>query len=178
MRPPIDTARLMRFLDELGRRSRSEGTLYLTGGATALLVGWRASTVDVDIKLDPEPQGAFEAIARLKNELDVNVELASPDLFLPELPDWREHSPTVGRFGRIEVHHYDLRAQALAKIARGHERDRLDVEAMLERGLVTRRALREAFDVMKPRLARYPRLDADRLAERVDSFTRDEGSST
>lgn len=177
MRPPIDTARLMRFLEELGKRSRSDGTLYLTGGATALLHGWRSSTVDVDIKLDPEPQGAFEAIARLKNELDVNVELASPDLFLPELADWRENSPVVGRFGRVEVHHYDLRAQALSKIARGHERDRLDVEAMLARGLVTRRALREAFESMRPRLLRYPRIDAERLADRVLRWTSGEGEA-
>ncbi|MCZ7683003.1 MAG: hypothetical protein M5U28_31025 [Sandaracinaceae bacterium] len=62
------------------------------GGATAITYGWRELTIDIDLRLDPEPPGAFEAIARLKDELDVNVELASPMDFLPEVPGWRERS--------------------------------------------------------------------------------------
>src|SRR5512140_2978268 len=96
---------------ELGARVGSPGRIYLTGGASALLVGWRSSTVDVDIKLDPEPAGVFEAIAQLKNELDINIELAAPDQFLPPLPDWRESSRFIARHGRIEFYHYDFRSQ-------------------------------------------------------------------
>lgn len=59
----------------------------ILGGATALLAGWRTATVDLDLKLDPEPEGAFAAIAQIKEELGVNVELASPAEFLPELAD-------------------------------------------------------------------------------------------
>ena len=73
-------------MEALGQRVKGPGTIYLTGGATALLFGWRAKTIDVDIKADPEPQGLFEAIAELKESLDANVELASPDLFIPEVP--------------------------------------------------------------------------------------------
>jgi hypothetical protein len=87
VRAPVDAERLERFMRELGRRARGPGKVYLTGGATAVLLGWRASTVDVDIKMDPEPAGAFEAIAKLKNEFDINVELASPDHFLPSMAD-------------------------------------------------------------------------------------------
>jgi hypothetical protein len=141
--------------------------VYLTGGATALLLGWRASTNDVDIKLDPEPDGVFEAIAAIKNELDVNVELASPDLFIPELPGWRERSTFVGQFGPLQVFHYDLRAQALAKIARGADRDVLDVQAMIDRGLVSRDDLRDAFEAIRDRLIRFPRLDPERFAAAV-----------
>jgi hypothetical protein len=83
MRGTVDLAKLERLLAELGRRARGPGRIYLTGEATALLHGWRGSTVDIDLKLDPEPAGAFEAIAELKDELDVNVELASPDQFVP-----------------------------------------------------------------------------------------------
>ena len=79
MRTPADPAKVRTLLRELGRRARGPGRVYLIGGACALLEGWRAATVDVDLKLDPEPPGAFEAIARLKNELDLNVELVSPD---------------------------------------------------------------------------------------------------
>jgi hypothetical protein len=73
-------------MEALGQRVKGPGTIYLTGGATALLFGWRAKTIDVDIKADPEPRGLFEAIAELKESLDANVELASPDLFIPEVP--------------------------------------------------------------------------------------------
>jgi hypothetical protein len=39
-------------MEGLGRHARGPGRVYLTGGATALLEGWRASTVDVDLKLE------------------------------------------------------------------------------------------------------------------------------
>ena len=64
MRRPLDPSRLRDVLDALGRACRGPGTAYLTGGATALLEGWRNATVDLDLKLDPEPEGVFAAIAR------------------------------------------------------------------------------------------------------------------
>jgi hypothetical protein len=167
VRRPLDPERLRSVLEALGRACRGPGVLYLTGGATALLEGWRRATVDLDLKLDPEPEGAFAAIARIKEELGVNVELASPSDFLPELSGWRERSPLVGRFGPIEVRHYDLRAQALAKLARGFERDVEDVRAMLERRLVGCDALRSALEEMEPRLERFPRVSHRELRDRL-----------
>ena len=167
MRRPLDPDRLREVLAALGQACRGPGVVYLTGGATALLKGWRRATVDLDLKLDPEPEGAFAAIARIKEELEVNVELASPDDFLPRLRDWREQSPLVGRFGPLEVRHYDLRAQALAKLARGFERDLEDVRAMLDRALVDCDDLRSAFAEMAPRLERFPRISAPELARRL-----------
>ena len=57
----------------LGRTARSEGTVYLVGGASAVLIGWREATVDIDMKLEPEPRGIFEAIAKIErgHELDL-----------------------------------------------------------------------------------------------------------
>jgi len=173
VRAVVDEAKLQRLMAEVGRRARGPGRVYLTGGATALLFGWRSSTVDVDIKLDPEPAGVFEAIASLKNELDVNVELASPDLFLPPLREWRERSIPIATHGRVEFFHYDLRAQALAKIARAHERDLRDVQAMLERGLVSVEQLRAAYRDIEADLIRYPNLDVEVLRSRLDALARD-----
>ena len=169
MRRPLDQVRLRSVLEALGRACRGPGVLYLTGGATALLEGLRGSTVDIDVRLDPEPEGAFAAIARIKEELDVNVELASPADFLPELGDWRSRSKFVGRFGPIEVRHYDFRAQVLSKLARGFDRDLTDARAMLERGLVSCEGLRAALAEMAPRLERFPRVDPDRLSARLAS---------
>lgn len=171
VRALVDEAKLHRLMAEVGRRARGPGRVYLTGGATALLYGWRGSTVDVDIKLDPEPAGVFEAIASIKNELDVNVELASPDLFLPPLPEWRERSVPIVTHGSVEFFHYDLRAQALAKIARGHERDVRDVRAMLDRRLVSVGQLQAAYAAIESELIRYPNLDPAVLRARLDTLT-------
>ena len=92
MRAETDAAKLKAFMAELGNRVRGPGRIYFAGGATALLHGWRSTTIDVDLKPDPEPPGLFEALAVLKDQLDINVELASPDQFIPALPGWRERS--------------------------------------------------------------------------------------
>ena len=70
----------------------------------AVLMGWRETTLDMDIKLDPEPRGIFEQIPRIKDELDVNIELAAPDQFIPELPRWRERSQFIDKFGQVEFY--------------------------------------------------------------------------
>lgn len=126
--------------------------------------------MDVDLKLDPEPPGIYEAIGHLKNELDVNVELVSPDQFIPLLPDWKQRSTFHDRHGAVEFYHYDFRAQALAKLARGYERDLADVAAMLARRLVTREDLTAAFDAIEPDFIRYPALDGESFARRVTEF--------
>lgn len=170
MRRPLDPERLRQVLEALGRACRGPGVVYLTGGATALLEGWRNSTVDVDFKLDPEPEGVFAAIARIKEELHVNVELVSPADFLPELRDWRSQSRFVGRFGSIEVRHYDFRAQALSKLARGFGRDVADVRAMLERGLVSCDGLQTALEEMKSQLERFPGVDGVKLERDLEAL--------
>lgn len=167
MRALVDADRLRSFLRALGREADSEARVYLTGGATAVLEGWRDATIDIDIKLVPELDSLFRAIPRLKESLNVNVELASPGDFIPELPGWQERSPFVSREGNVSVHHYDLYAQALAKIERGHDQDVLDVQAMLERGLVERGRARQLFEAIEPRLYRYPALDPRAFREAV-----------
>jgi hypothetical protein len=169
VRALADASKVQRFMEELGRRVRGEGTVYLTGGATAVLLGWRASTVDIDVKLDPEPPGAFDAIARLKDDLDLNVELAAPDDFIPPLPEWRAHSQFIAAHGPVRFFHYDFRAQALAKIERGHTQDVLDVRELLGRGLVEPAELRRRFEEIVPAIARYPALDADDFRAKVDA---------
>jgi hypothetical protein len=68
MRPPVQIEKLEALMSAMGRAVKSPGRIYLTGGATALLHGWRPMTVDVDLKADPEPSGFFEAIAQSVEE--------------------------------------------------------------------------------------------------------------
>ena len=152
----------------LGRSCRGPGRVYLVGGASAVLLGWRATTVDVDIKLDPEPAGAFEAIAELKDALDINVELAAPDQFIPPLPGWRERSPFVERRGRVSFHHYDFYAQALSKIERGHAQDLQDVAALHRLELIEPDELLRLFEAIADQLVRYPALDPSTVRRQVE----------
>jgi len=170
MRQAASRAKLEEFMRRLGRRARGPGTVYLTGGATALLLGFRDRTVDLDLKLDPEPAGAFEAIARLKEELDLNVELAAPDQFIPELPGWRERSRHILTEGSVEFRHYDFAAQALAKIERGYEQDLADAREFVRRGLVDPDVIVELFEAIRPGIIRYPALDAEAFARKVQRF--------
>jgi hypothetical protein len=175
MRKPLDRDRVRELLRALGAGARGPGRVYLTGGTSAVLEGWRSSTVDADLKLDPEPPGVFDAIREVKDALQVNVELASPDDFLPELPGWRDRSRWIATEGPVDFFHYDFHAQALSKIARGHDRDLADVREMVARGLVRLDDLRSLFAAIEPELVRFPALDADVLRAKVDAFLREAG---
>src|SRR5947207_7954324 len=129
----------------LGDAAHHEGVCYLAGGATAVLLGWRSSTLDVDIKLEPEQDGVLRALPALKNELAINVELASPAEFIPLPSGWRERSPLAGREAPLTYRHFDLYSQALAKLERGHAQDLLDAREMLARGLIEPATLRSYF---------------------------------
>ena len=173
MRPPVQIEKLEAVMSAMGRAVTSPGRIYLTGGATALLHGWRPMTVDIDLKADPEPAGFFEALAVLKDTLAVNIELASPSDFIPELPHWRERSLFIARHGLIDFYHYDPYSQALSKLERGHSRDLADVESMLRSGLVRRDLLLQLFLQVEPCLIRYPALDPGSFRQAVGEFCND-----
>jgi hypothetical protein len=170
MRSPVDAARVRLFIKRLGGAAKGSGVVYLTGGATAVLHGWRAQTVDIDIKLEPEPPGVFEAIRELKEVLSMNIELASPDDFLPEVPGWRDRSERIAQVGPVDFRHYDYVAQTLSKLERCHDRDRLDVAAMLDRGLVTRQQLLHGLAGIEAELIRFPAVDPAALRARVEAL--------
>ena len=152
----------------LGDAATSNVRVYLVGGTTAVLIGWRASTVDVDMVMEPEDGRLLHAISELKNSLQINVELASPPDFVPELEGWRERSPFVLREGRVTVRHFDLYSQALSKIERGFSQDLEDVASMVREGLVDPRRARAFFDATEDLLHRYPAIDAGAFRASVD----------
>lgn len=170
MREAADLIRIQRFMRALGEEARAESRVYFTGGATAVLQGWRPSTIDVDIKMVPESDELFRAIPALKERLHLNVELASPADFIPVRPDWEARSPFVAREGRLSYHHFDLCAQVLAKIERGHAQDLGDVGEFLQRGLVGRQELVRYFEDVAPQLYRYPALDPAAFRARVEKI--------
>jgi hypothetical protein len=154
---------------ELGAAADAEAIVYLTGGATAVLVGWRQSTIDVDIRLDPQSDALLRAVQRLKNDLGVNVELASPVDFVPVAEGWEERSPFVTREGQVTFRHFDPYAQALAKLERGHAQDLEDVNALVEKGLVEPARALAYFGEIEALLHRYPAIDPRAFRRRVEA---------
>jgi hypothetical protein len=170
MRESVTSERLRAFMRELAADAREEGRVYFTGGASAVVRGWRDSTVDVDVKLVPDSDAILRAIPALKERLQINVELASPADFVPELPRWQERSIFIARERRLDFFHYDFYSQALAKLERGHRKDRDDIEAMVRDGLVQRATLLALFVEIEPLLFRYPAIDAASLRRTVAAF--------
>jgi hypothetical protein len=170
MRSNVDPPKIEQLMKILGREARGAGSIYFTGGASALIIGWRNSTVDIDIRLDPEPPGIFQAIAKLKQELNINIELASPQDFLPQLPGWRDRSVFIKRVGEISFYHYDFTAQALAKLSRGYDRDISDVQAMYDQKLFSLEKLGECFEAIEAELIRFPSLNPELLRNKVAQF--------
>jgi hypothetical protein len=159
MRELANAERLQRLFRELAAATDEETAVFVTGGATAVLVGWRDTTLDADLVFVPERDALFRALARLKEELQLNVEIASPAHFIPELPGWRERCLFIMREGRVSFFHYDPYAQALAKLERGHDKDLCDVRELIGRCLVAPARLRELFEAIRPGLHRYPAVD-------------------
>ena len=170
MRSTIDPQKIEQLMSVLGKEARGSGSVYFTGGASALLIGWRSSTVNIDIRLDPEPPGIFQAIAKIKRDLNINIELASPQDFLPPLPGWRDRSIFIGKKGQISFYHYDFTAQALSKLSRGYNRDIRDVLAMYKQNLFSLEELGTAFEAIEPELIRFPALDSDDLRRKIRSL--------
>jgi hypothetical protein len=173
MREPATRERIEAFLRALAAAADRDTRCYLVGGTSAVLLGWRDSTRDVDLVLQPESDALLRAIPRLKESQQLNVEFAAPDHFIPVPDGWESRSPLAATFGRVEVRHYDLAAQALSKIERGHRRDLDDVRAMLDRGLITPGSLRETFAAIEPKLYRYPAVDAPAFKRALDALLAD-----
>ena len=170
MREAADAERIQRFMEALGAAAPREGICYLVGGGTAVLLGWRTTTIDVDIELDPEQDQVLRALPAIKDELQINVELASPRQFIPLPSGWEERSPSAGREGLLTFKHFDLLSQALAKLERGHAQDLDDAREMIDRGLVEAGRLRAAFDEIEPQLYRFPAIDPADFRRRVEDF--------
>jgi hypothetical protein len=156
MRDLTNKEKIDDFMRLFGQAARIGCRVYFTGGVTAILLGWRETTVDIDLKFEPERDELFRALPEIKEILGINVELASPPDFIPEVPGWRDRSPFIKREGKADFYHFDPYSQALSKIERGHERDVADVRSMLDHGLIETGKLLELFVAIEPSLFRYP----------------------
>ena len=170
MRQPVTAARVEDFMRALGKGVSIPARVFLVGGASAVLLGWRDSTIDIDLKAIPEGDDLLRQLSVLKERLEINIELAAPDNFIPELPGWEDRSQFVRQEGKLTFLHYDFYAQALAKIERGHEHDLDDAKQMVKNKLVDTRRLLEFFYRIEGDIGRYPALNAPSFRRAVELF--------
>jgi hypothetical protein len=168
MREQVTSQRLHEFMKMLGERAVQPARIFLVGGATALLLGWRDSTIDIDLKVVPDSDEIFQLLSRLKERLGVNIELASPDDFIPEVPGWQDRSAFIAQVGKLTFLHYDYYAQALAKIERGHDSDLSDVDHLITSELVDREELIRLFSQIEDQLFKYPAIDPPSFRRAVE----------
>ncbi len=172
MREPLTSTSLQIFMKALAAVARTPARVYLVGGASAVLLGWRDATIDVDLKIIPESDELLRNLPLLKERLRINIELASPDDFIPPLPGWEERSKFIQQEGKLSFYQYDFYAQALAKLERGHEQDLSDLARMFENELVETGKLIELFSAIEGELHRYPQVDAKSFRTSVEQAAR------
>src|SRR5881409_183409 len=101
MREPVTADHLQAFMKALAAAAKTPSRVYLVGGASSVLLGWRDSTIDVDLKIVPENDEVRRSLPPPKEQLHINIELASPDDFIPGLPGWQERSRFIRQEGKL-----------------------------------------------------------------------------
>lgn len=158
-------------MKSVGSALKKSAKFYLTGGATALLYDFRVGTIDIDIAGDMDE--LFSFIPKLKEHLQINIEMAKPTDFIPSLPGERGRHITIGTFGRATFMHFDPYAQAFSKIVRGHETDIADVKALASAKLVDIKKLCGMVKkIPDADFSRYPRLNRSAVEAAVESFAK------
>ena len=169
MRPSVDKTAIESFLQQVGQTFRKPGRLYLVGGAALVHAGVRPGfTQAIDIQVSGANEGELiVAIQRLIQQLQINVEFASPADFIPLPSQWEMHAQYTGRYGGVDVFYFDFYSIALSKIERGNSRDINDVKLLVQQGIITLNELDAAYREVLAQLGqgRYPRITPQRFSE-------------
>jgi hypothetical protein len=158
LRAKVDRARIELFLSKLSERFHRPAQILLVGGTTLVFEELRDQTLDIDlvIQVDPNHHGELiQAIRKLKDQLSINVEEASPADFIPLPSGFENRHKFVERYGKIDVMHFDLYSTALSKIERGREQDFEDVLSLLQAGKLEWDRLSAYFLEILPKMGEH-----------------------
>jgi hypothetical protein len=156
---------------ELARSAKSKQNyrVYMVGGGTAVLEGWRESSIDAD--LYAKPDDIFHDVQAIKERLRLNIELARPEDFVPPLAGSDARHVFIETVGRVSFYHYDPYAQLLSKIVRGFARDLTDARALVASGMVDPDRFRKLVEDIPERMySKYPRLSSAAVRAAVEDF--------
>jgi len=161
-------------MSELARTApRGESfRVYLVGGGTAVLSGWRPSTLDAD--LYAEGDEVFQDIQGIKERLNLNIEFVRPEDFVPSLTGSGERHRFITRVGGIDFYHYDPYAQLLSKVVRGFRKDLLDARQLIASGWVDPARFQQLVEAIPDSAyARYPNLSRESVLDAIRTFLAD-----
>lgn len=171
MREETTRERIVALMKQLAKRAPRQGSyrVYLVGGGTAVYLGWRPSSIDIDLYSDKD--AVFRHIQEIKERLNINIEFARPEDFVPALRGTPSRHVFIETRGTITFYHYDPYAQVFSKIVRGFQRDLDDAREFIAQGMVDPQKL-EAFVTAIPdsAYARYPSLTRAAVEAAVDEF--------
>ena len=121
VRDELTRDRLRALMHELARVAPQKGSyrVYLVGGGTAVYAGWRPSSIDADLFSDQEE--IFHDIQGIKERLNVNVEIARPEHYVPALRGSARRHVFIETISTVSFYHYDPYAQILSKLVRGFQ---------------------------------------------------------
>lgn len=171
MREELTRERLYSLMKELAARAPRRGTfsVYVVGGGTAVYEGWRQSSIDVD--LYSQQESVFRSIQEIKEQLNVNVEFARPEDFVPPLRGSADRHLFIETIRPVSFYHYDPYSQVLSKVVRGFERDLGDAGAFVRGGMVETTKLRNLVaSIPDSAYARYPNLSRKGVESAVAAF--------
>ena len=171
MRNRLTRESLHALMRELARSARSNRNyrIYLGGGGTAVLEGWRESSIDAD--LYAKQNDIFRDVQGIKERLNVNIEFARPEDFVPPLQGAEGRHVFIETVDRVSFYHYDPYAQLLSKIVRGFARDLTDAKAFIASGMVDRNRFRKLVQgIPESVYSKYPRLSSAAVQAAVDDF--------
>jgi len=158
-------------MEELARSAPGRGPyrVLFVGGGTAVLAGWRESTIDADLYSDNEE--VFRDVQGIKERLQLNIEFARPENFVPALAGSDDRHRFIETVGKVSFYHYDPYAQLLSKVVRGFNRDMQDAEGFLDSGMVDAERFRSLVSAIPDAAyVKYPALSRGAVLAAVDDF--------
>ena len=171
MRAEATRKRITALMQELASRAPRTGVhnIYFVGGGTAVYLGWRRSSIDVDLCSDDDV--VFRHIQEIKEQLNVNIEFARPEDFVPPLRGSAGRHVFIAKIGSIAFFHYDPYAQLLSKVVRGFKRDLDDAHQFVRSGMVDPATLRSLVArIPDSAFAKYPTLSRSGVERAVEAF--------
>ena len=119
MRRALTREALRDLMREIARRAPPGRSfqIFILGGSTAVYAGWRMSTIDADLyaaQID-----VFRDIQDIKERLELNVEFARPEDFVPSLADTgARHVLIAVQAAAADAEFTDAAHRAVALLAR------------------------------------------------------------
>ena len=171
MRRAATREKITAFMKELARRAPRTGShkVYFVGGGTAVYMGWRPSSVDVDVYSDKD--AVFRDVQKIKEDLEINIEFARPEHFVPPLKGSAGRHVFIDTMGPVTFFHYDPYAQVLSKVVRGFKRDLDDARQFVRTGMVDPAKLRSlTAEIPDSAFAKYPALSRKAIENAVEGF--------